>query len=190
VGSLWTLKQAQSDGKLVPGALVFILERDGKEPARYKADGLGNASHVGIYVGQSDVIWSVDASSSAGRVRTRTKRDAPHVWTHVGYLPEIDYTTRTPTQPTVARPIPTVSPNSVVTTNINPYSIPAFIPYDAVVLESGAGRVRVRKAPAGEYHGHISTGQIVNVIDEVPDWSKLRWKTGTYWMMSKYLAKR
>jgi hypothetical protein len=89
-GNLWTLTQAQKLGKLKPGALVFILDNDGKEPPQYRADKLGNASHVGVYVGQSDTIWSVDASASAGKVRTRTKRDAPYVWTHVGFLPEIE----------------------------------------------------------------------------------------------------
>jgi hypothetical protein len=177
-GNVWTLAQAQKLGKLKPGALVFILEQDGKEPQQYKADGLGDASHVGVYVGQSDAIWSVDASASAGRVRTRTKRDAPSVWTHVGYLPEIEYGI-------AAKPEDMPIDEGLLT---QPDEKSAG-PYSAVVLESGAGRVRVRKTPGGEYNGHISTGQVVRVVEEVPDWNKIQWKTGTYWMMAKYLQR-
>jgi hypothetical protein len=179
-GNIWTLTQAQKLGKLKPGALVFILENDGKEPSQYKADNLGNASHVGVYVGQSDTIWSVDASASAGKVRTRTKRDAPRVWTHAGYLPEIDYGADSKQEN-----LPIIE--SVL---IDEAGLAARGPYDAVVLESGAGRVRVRKSPGGEYYGHISTGQIVRVVEEVPNWCKIQWKTGTYWMMSKYLERK
>ena len=35
-------------GLIPPGAFLFILKHDGKEPAKYKADGIGNASHIGI----------------------------------------------------------------------------------------------------------------------------------------------
>jgi cell wall-associated NlpC family hydrolase len=68
---------------LKPGMLVFTVERSGREPSRYKADGLGNASHVGIAVMESDDIWTIDASESAGKVRGRSRAQAPKVWTHM-----------------------------------------------------------------------------------------------------------
>jgi hypothetical protein len=98
-GNLWEYKDALNNGKLVAGAQVFILDQDGGESAKYKADGLGNASHVGIAVLESSAVWTVDASASAGYVRTRTKNDCPHVWTHVGYLPEIDFSSGAATSP-------------------------------------------------------------------------------------------
>jgi hypothetical protein len=114
-GNLWEYKDALNNGKLVAGAQVFILDQDGGEPAKYKTDGLGNASHVGIAVLQSSTVWTVDASASAGYVRTRTKNDCPHVWTHVGYLPEIDFSSGAATS-TVDKPstIPTVANNATV----------------------------------------------------------------------------
>ena len=42
-----------SFGKIPPGAFLFILEHDGKEPEKYKSDGIGNASHIGIYTGMT-----------------------------------------------------------------------------------------------------------------------------------------
>ena len=38
-------------GCIPKGAFLFILEQDGKEPAKYRGDGIGNASHIGIYTG-------------------------------------------------------------------------------------------------------------------------------------------
>ena len=42
-----------SFGDIPRGAFLYILKQDGKEPEKYKADGIGNASHIGIYTGMS-----------------------------------------------------------------------------------------------------------------------------------------
>lgn len=42
---------AASFGSIPVGAFLFILKQDGKEPEKYKSDGIGNASHIGIYTG-------------------------------------------------------------------------------------------------------------------------------------------
>lgn len=39
----------QKFGLIPPGAFLFIWANDGKEPEKYKPDGIGNASHIGIY---------------------------------------------------------------------------------------------------------------------------------------------
>lgn len=39
-------------GHIPPGAFLFILDHDGKEPEKYRHDGIGNASHIGIYTAQ------------------------------------------------------------------------------------------------------------------------------------------
>ena len=43
----------RSFGKIPPGAFLFILEHDGAEPEKYKPDGIGNASHIGIFTGMT-----------------------------------------------------------------------------------------------------------------------------------------
>ena len=40
-------------GKVPTGAFLFIWANDGKEPEKYKQDGLGNASHIGIVTNQT-----------------------------------------------------------------------------------------------------------------------------------------
>lgn len=71
---------------LVPGMVLFIVKQDGKEPDKYKPDGLGNASHVGWYTGGKHEV--VHASASAGKVAPSTLKNG---WTHAGMLKAVDY---------------------------------------------------------------------------------------------------
>ena len=87
-----TISEAKKLGYLVPGSALFIVEHDGREPAKYKKDGIGNVSHVGMYVGEN-ALTDIDkygksrkcnvvhSSSSMGRVAGSTLANA---WTHVG----------------------------------------------------------------------------------------------------------
>jgi len=94
-----TLENARARGMLAPGAALLIHSDDGGEPARYRGDGMGNFSHIGLYAGENaltdtgadgraracDVIHS---SQTLGRVAGSTLRNG---WTHVAWLREIDY---------------------------------------------------------------------------------------------------
>lgn len=98
---LGTLDNARAGGRLVPGALLFIHE-DGESglPARYQGDGLGDFSHVGLYVGPDYAFEDVDksgrrrrcevahSSASMGRVAGSTLKNG---WTHAGLAREMDY---------------------------------------------------------------------------------------------------
>lgn len=97
---LGTLENAQAEGMLRPGALLFIHEEDESAlPARYAGDGLGDFSHVGLYVG-ADALSDTDkngrrracdvvhSSATLGRVAGSTLQNG---WTHVGWAHEIDY---------------------------------------------------------------------------------------------------
>ena len=43
----------KSFGAIPPGAFLYVLKQDSKEPEKYKPDGIGNASHIGIYTGMT-----------------------------------------------------------------------------------------------------------------------------------------
>ena len=49
-------------GSVPDGAFLFILEQDGNEPAKYKADGIGNASHMGFWTGDESLAASASKS--------------------------------------------------------------------------------------------------------------------------------
>ena len=95
-----TLENAKAAGKLVPGAGMLIHEdTESNLPAKYRGDGLGDFSHVGLYVGE-DALTDTDkngqkrscnvvhSSSSMGRVAGSTLKNG---WTHVMWFSEIDY---------------------------------------------------------------------------------------------------
>lgn len=96
---LWPLAQAKQLGKVVAGAGLFIHAQSGGEPAKYRADGLGDYNHVGLYVGAGalsdtdkngktracDVVHS---SATMGRVAGSTLANG---WTHVGWFKALAY---------------------------------------------------------------------------------------------------
>lgn len=97
---LGTLDEARAQGRLVPGAGLLIREEtEANLPARYAGDGLGDFSHVGLYVGEGALCDTdkngnarscdvVHSSSSMGRVAGSTLKNG---WTHVMWFQEIDY---------------------------------------------------------------------------------------------------
>lgn len=42
-------------GSIPIGAALFIHKTDGKEPEKFKGDGIGNLSHIGVYTGRTAV---------------------------------------------------------------------------------------------------------------------------------------
>lgn len=97
---LGTLDEARAQGRLVPGAGLLIREEtDANLPARYAGDGLGDFSHVGLYVGP-DALTDTDkngnarscdvvhSSATMGRVAGSTMANG---WTHAMWFQEIDY---------------------------------------------------------------------------------------------------
>lgn len=97
---LGTLENAKDSGRLVPGAGMLIHEdTEANLPAKYRGDGLGDFSHVGLYVGENALTDTdkngqkrscnvVHSSSSMGRVAGSTLKNG---WTHVMWFAEIDY---------------------------------------------------------------------------------------------------
>ena len=82
-------------GSIPDGAFLFILEQDGKEPAKYRRDGIGNASHIGIKTGKGQ--GAIHSSSSRGCVcesvfNDRTIRNGG--WNRVGLWDAFDYGTK------------------------------------------------------------------------------------------------
>ena len=98
---LGTLDEARAQGRLVPGAGLLIREAtEANLPARYAGDGLGDFSHVGLYVGENALTDTdkngrrracdvVHSSATMGRVAGSTLQNG---WTHALWFSEIDYT--------------------------------------------------------------------------------------------------
>ena len=79
-------------GRVPAGAWVFIVnEEDGGAPAKYRGDGLGDAYHMGVYVGNGVALH---ASASRGCVAESVFQErtiANGGWNRVGLPPWADY---------------------------------------------------------------------------------------------------
>ena len=85
-----TVKECEAKYGMIPqGALVFTRKNDGGEVERGYHDGLGNFSHVGIYVGAPHGV----IHSTTGGVQYGKFPDAKR-WTNVVLLSMIDYYTQ------------------------------------------------------------------------------------------------
>lgn len=70
-----TDRREKAVASMIPGEWVFTVKNDGGEKARGYNDDMGNAAHVGIYLGNNRVIHS-----SAGGVQWGNASDSR--WTH------------------------------------------------------------------------------------------------------------
>lgn len=80
-------------GTVPKGAFLFILKQDGKEPDKYKPDGLGNASHIGLCTG-SRGEGAIHSSQSRGCVSESVFRNTtiPNGgWNRVGLWNKVAY---------------------------------------------------------------------------------------------------
>lgn len=155
-----TLGEARGGGHLVPGALLFIVERDGGEPAQYQPDGLGNASHVGLYCADPSAEVA-HSSASRGQVAASTLQNG---WTHVGLAKAIAYDA------------PEVE-NSA-------------IPETAVVNVPEGEGLRMRKAPApdGEYMLRIPSGTRLSITARQNGYAQTTYGGFTGWVSGSHLA--
>lgn len=156
-----TLAEAKAEGRLIPGALLYICDGASVDWPD------GDYGHVGIYVGQPD-MEVVHASASRAGVYPSTLKNG---WTHVAWLSCIDYAAAVePEVPSETAQAPKASTNArVVTTG------------GTLNLRSGAGLgySKVGAAPCGA---------LVAVLDDSRgDFWQVRYGGLVAWASTEYL---
>lgn len=159
---IMTLEDARIEGVIMPGTVLFIVEQDGGEPGRYKADGLGNASHIGIYSGgQYEVVHS---SASRGRVAASTLKNG---WTHAGWLKEIDYGGR-----------PQEENQEVVQVSTGYIDLPAE---ENVFL-------RISPSKKSAWFARVPGQAAVDIVSTSGGWTRVRWGGHDGYVMSEFIT--
>lgn len=197
-GAAWlgTLSQARAQGRLVPGAGVLIREETEENlPARYAGDGLGDFSHVGLYVGEgalSDTdkngrMRSCDvahSSATMGRVAGSTLQNG---WTHVLWFPEIDYAAAAGAG--TANATGATATGDGLTAGASPVRF-------ATVVSPDGNPVKLRKSAsrAEALYWLVGAGARVEVERTQGAWSLIRarctdGRTRRAWMMDRYLRR-
>ncbi|MDR1599197.1 MAG: SH3 domain-containing protein [Oscillospiraceae bacterium] len=168
----WTLADARAQGKIVPGAAVYVVSPDGtrNQPKRYVGDGVGNAYHVGLFCGAADAEC-VSASSVKGYVGVTTLYQG---WTHVTWLKDVDY-------------------SGVADFKLAGPTLPEGkeTPYDAVVATPTGNKLNLRKLPStttGARIAQIPPGTVVKVLSgDQSGWVQVEYDGQDAWAMSQYL---
>lgn len=177
-----TMKEAVAQGKLVPGALIYI-----KRAATEQWPD-GDYGHVGVYTGwrqgfpQNHI--QVHASSAYGVVSIPTETR----WNCVAWLKCIDYSqpAATPDKPEESGATPT-TPTEPTTPAVDS-TIPK-VPYKATVKTSG-GILNLRKQPNTLSDNRIAkmpNGSSVEVIEVVGSWRRVKFEKQTGYCQTAYL---
>jgi hypothetical protein len=160
-------------GSVPKGAILFIVEKDGKEPAKYQGDEKGNASHMGIVTGQGE--GAIHSSSSKGCVcESKFKGKTIHNggWNKVGLQKCFDYGN-------------TVNWHFDHGSGGEPMNETEI---GTVYAENGKP-VNLRKSPStsAALIDHIPVGTELEILSDDGDWCKVEVNGKTGWMMKKFI---
>lgn len=160
-------------GKVPKGAFLFILKNDGGEPEKYKPDGIGNASHIGI-VTMPEGEGAIHSSSSKGCVcesKFKGKTISNGGWNRVGLWDKVAYDWGGD------KPEP------------DPAPAPEPHPDMATVFAENGKPVNLRKKPSksAALIDRVPCGEQVELLECKPDWSRIKWHGKNGYMMSEFL---
>lgn len=152
-------------GEIPRGAFLFILKHDGGEPDKYKPDGRGNASHIGIYTGRGK--GAINSSYSRGCVCESEFHGVSISggWNRVGLWDRLSY----------GEPVDTILEGG------------SFM--KAIVTADQGGSVNLRAKPSlsAKVLVQVKLGEIVDVISEDGEWDEVMYNGTTGYMMSTFL---
>lgn len=178
-GRVLTPEQCIKELGCVPaGAILFIVEHDGKEPKKFRADGKGNASHMGICtIPRGD--GAIHSSASHGCVcvsKFNGRTIGNGGWNMVGLWDQVIYDY---TEGGGALPDPDPVPDPV----------PAEFAVVGNVPDGNRQDVnfRVKPSTTAVLIDRIPCGETVQVIDRADKWSKVKWHGYTGYIMTEYL---
>ena len=159
---------------LVPaGAFLFIVESDGGEPDKYKDDGLGNASHIGLVTRKGEgAIHSSSKNAMVCESKFKDKTIPNGGWNMVGLWDFVDYGIDF---------IPDDPDPSEDEDNVN----------KATVHSENGLPVKMRQSPSTNcrYYNDVPNGAIVDLYNWGEKWSKIGWAGKTGYMMSDFLIR-
>ena len=153
-------------GSVPSGAFLFILKNDGGEPEKYKPDGLGNATHIGLCTG-SEGEGAIHSSSSRGCV-AESKFNGKSInggWNRVGLWDHVDYGNGQDEDNPPMRET-------------------------AVVCSKNGGTVKMRAKPSAscKLYWDVPNGATVDLLEWKEDWSHIAWDGKSGYMMSEFLV--
>lgn len=159
--------------ELKPGMAVFRWRNDGGEPEKFKADGLGNFRHVGLYIGNGKTI---DARDSKTSVAIGNIKD----WDYAAELKYTEYDLRDGDDEIIS---------DIGEDDLPPYVEPKkqFSPCEGRVATSG-GTLNLRKKPVnGTIMKRIPFDTILQLTEEDNGWYKTTYSGVKGWVSGDFI---
>ena len=174
----------QTFGNVPKGAFIFILAHDGGEPAKYRPDGKGNASHIGMKTGRGK--GAIHSSKSRGGVCESEFHDTTirnGGWNMIGLWDRLDYgkSINWVLDHIGIGPAPADPPEE---------DEKEVEPVQATVWSENDLPVNFREKPSkkGTLIEKIPLGETVTVLSRDGDWCRIQWNGKTGYMMTEFLA--
>ena len=187
-------------GSIPKGATLFIHAYDGKEPEKYKPDGLGNASHIGINTGRTGAEMTretgrtdmnfgdgaIHSSGSRGHVCTSKFKGSTISgggWNTIGLSRLFDYGEK-------INRILAGGSDPEPPWDDDPGGDEVKTPEKAVVDVPNGTTVNMRSkaSTSSALVERVPHGEEVTVLKKEKDWSRCSWKKWTGWIMNVYLV--
>lgn len=191
----------QKFGEIPKGAFLYILEQDGKEPAKYMGDGVGNASHIGIKTGMTgrqmielgraesgkaiaDTLnkgdGAIHSSQSRGHVVTSTFKDKTirGGWNCVGLWDKLDYGEKINAILRGSASEGTARDESDIMTPIGEGTV--FAPTGTTV------KMRARPSTGCARYWDVPIGEKVSIL-KTGDWARIFWNGRPGYMKSEFI---
>ena len=172
-------------GSVPKGALLFILEPVGpKTPAKFRDDGVGDVTHMGIVTGRND--GAIHSSSSRGCVATskfKGKTIPNGGWNRIGLLPVFDY----------GNTVNWVIEHSGFGQESKEEPIKEETSMNVIIQAENGGAVKLRQSSDPKRSGYsiweeIPSGTRAEVLQSGENWSRIRVGNRSGWMMSRFLV--
>ena len=167
-------------GCVPDGAILFIHAYDGGEPAKYRGDGLGNASHMGLCTGDRGE-GAIASSKSRGCVAESKFRGKTinGGWNEVGLYDKVnyDYGGSGSGGGGSGQPDPEPEPTEKITAIVG--NVPAGNRQDV--------NLRTKASTTAKLIDRVPCGETVEILDYGDTWCRVRWEKQTGYMMTKYL---
>ena len=165
-------------GEVPRGALLYILKQDGKEPEKYRHDGIGNASHIGICTRRND--GAIHSSSSKGCV-CRSKFQQKSIsggWNRVGLWDRFDYGKTVNWH---------LEHSGIGGTPPENKTGKEGTPMQGTVTAPTGGTVNLRKTKGGDLLERIQVGRTVTVTEYGTEWCRVTVGNLTGWMKTEFI---
>ena len=166
-------------GSVPKGAFLFIHAFDGGEEKRGYHDGKGNASHIGLKTGRGD--GAIHSSASRGCVATskfadKTIRNGG--WNCVGLWNRLSY----------GKTVDWLLEHMGIGGKPEEEKQEEATAMQAIAKSENGKDINLRKTKGGDLLDKVPSGSQVEILASGDEWSKVKWKNKTGWMMTEFLV--